>query len=201
MSYIDEGYIKFTCDWQKDNITVKCSNPLLSTRDTMHEMGYIGFDKQHQVGYGNISERADNNQFIISGTQTGHIYPIQSSDFTLITKFNIDANEVYCSGPVKSSSETMTHAALYEALPLVNCIIHIHSKPIWEKLLNTKMVTSGEVPYGTPEMAYEIKRLMRVQAVLDSKILGMAGHEDGVIAFGKTFEEAVEAILGIRDKL
>ena len=193
MNYIDEGYIKFSCNWKKTKDSVACSNQLLQARDKMHALQLIGFDEAHQVGYGNISERSDRNQFIISGTQTGHLYPIAKSNFTLSTAFNIDANEVYCEGPAQASSETMTHAALYEALPHVNCIIHIHNKPIWEQLLNTPLA-SENTPYGTPEMAYEIMRLVKTTEVLKEKIIAMTGHEDGVIAFGETFEEAMKSI-------
>lgn len=194
MNYIDEGYIKFICRWTKTEKAVPVSTPLLSARDRMHELAFIGFDAKHQVGYGNISERTKGNCFIISGTQTGHIFPIQPTDFTQIVDFNIGNNEVNCQGPAQASSETMTHAALYEALPNINCIIHIHNKLIWEKLLNTELVTKDDVPYGTPEMAYEIKRLVKLENVTNANILAMAGHEDGVIAFGKTFENAMNAI-------
>lgn len=198
MNYIDEGYIKFTCHWEESKNDVACSKQLLQVRDKMHELKLIGFDEFHQVGYGNISERAQGNQFIISGTQTGHIYPISASNFTFITDFDIDANEVHCEGPAQASSETMTHAALYKALPVTNTIIHIHNKAIWEKLLNTPLA-SENVPYGTPEMAYEIMRLVNTKEVLEAKIIAMTGHEDGVIAFGKTFEEAMKPILLLID--
>jgi L-ribulose-5-phosphate 4-epimerase len=199
MNYIDEGYIKFSCEWKKTNSAVACSQQLLAARDKMHDLKFIGFDEHHQVGYGNISERAQGNQFIISGTQTGHIYPINPLDFTLITAFDIDANKVHCEGPAQASSETMTHAALYKALPETNTIIHIHSKVIWRKLLETDLKTAEEVPYGTPEMAYEIKRLLAQENVIEQRILAMAGHEDGVITFGKTFEEAMKPILLLID--
>jgi hypothetical protein len=197
MNYIDEGYIKFSCKWQKTDQAVGFSSQLLAARDKMHELKFIGFDEHHQVGYGNISERTQGNKFIISGTQTGHIYPIKPTDFTLITSFNIDENQVICEGPAQASSETMTHAALYEALPEVSAIIHIHNKAIWQKLLKTDLKTAEEVPYGTPEMAYEIKRLVVQENVLSQRILAMAGHEDGVIAFGSTFEEAIKPILAL----
>lgn len=195
MNYFDEGYIKFSCQWKKTDVAVTCSPKLLEARDKMHELKLIGFDEFHQVGYGNISERTEGNEFFISGTQTGHIYPITPSDFTRITAFDIDANEVHCEGPAQASSETMTHAALYKALPEINTIIHIHNKVIWQKLLETDLKTAKEVPYGTPEMAYEIMRLVNTHEVLEAKIIAMSGHEDGVIAFGTTFDEAMEPIL------
>jgi L-ribulose-5-phosphate 4-epimerase len=194
MSYIDEGYIKFDCTWEQTTITVSCSKQLLATRDYMHQLGLIGFDKTHQVGYGNISERIDSDQFIISGTQTGHILPILAEHFTQITGFNIPQNQVNCQGPAKASSETMTHASLYDTLPEVHCIIHVHSKHIWEQLLITEMCTGEKVPYGTPEMAYEIKRLVKLPSVQKAKIMAMAGHEDGVISFGATFDEAINTL-------
>ena len=43
---------------------------------------------------------------------------------------------------------------------------------------------------GTPAMAEEIRRLWRESAAPDLRILAMGGHEDGVISFGHSTEEA-----------
>ena len=43
-------------------------------------------------------------------------------------------------------------------------------------------------------MAYEIARLFKVSDVRRRKIFVMAGHEGGIVAFGKNLEEAFEIV-------
>jgi hypothetical protein len=44
-------------------------------------------------------------------------------------------------------------------------------------------------------MAYEMTRLFKITDVQSRKILVMAGHEGGIVAFGKDFEEAFGVLL------
>ena len=60
--------------------------------------------------------------------------------------------------------------------------------------------TKKEVPYGTPEMANEIFRLFKETAVQQEKIIVMAGHDEGIISFGKDLEEAGEILLNFLTK-
>jgi ribulose-5-phosphate 4-epimerase/fuculose-1-phosphate aldolase len=158
----------------------------------MYDAGLIGFDKKLNVGYGNISIRHPENpaQFIISGTQTGHFADLTSEDYTLVTAYDIPANHLHCKGPIKASSESLTHAAVYELNPAFQAVIHIHSLPMWEKLLHQAPTTSVDVPYGTPEMAFEVARLYRETTLPEEKLFAMAGHQDGLVAFGESLEEA-----------
>jgi hypothetical protein len=55
--------------------------------------------------------------------------------------------------------------------------------------------TNPNVPYGTPEMARETHRLFRSTALPDLQILAMGGHEDGIVVFGRTAEEAGQILL------
>ena len=194
-SYIDEGYIKFNC--RKLAETIPNHNKLdelIKWRRAVYLKNWIGYDEKHQVGFGNISI-SDEQGFIISGTQTGHLENLQPEHFTSIVSYNILENSVECIGPLNASSETMTHAVIYENdRSQINAVIHIHNKSIWEKLM-WKIPTTGEdVPYGTPEMAQEIHRLFREERLGEKKILAMAGHEDGIIAFGKSLEEAASIL-------
>ena len=49
--------------------------------------------------------------------------------------------------------------------------------------------------YGTPQMALEIKRLAEECFLRDHGILVMAGHDDGIITFGKNLAEAYAILL------
>jgi L-ribulose-5-phosphate 4-epimerase len=61
---------------------------------------------------------------------------------------------------------------------------------LWRTLLNRIPTTSNSVAYGTPEMAYEIMRLFRASDAQSREILVMAGHEGGIVTFGKNLEDA-----------
>ena len=50
-------------------------------------------------------------------------------------------------------------------------------------------------------MANEIKRLIKDEKLGEHKILAMAGHKDGVISFGKDFDEAFEVLMSYFNKL
>lgn len=191
---LDEGYIKFNCDWTFKPLQINIPEDLLIYRDKLHELKLIGLFKDLNIGYGNISIKTDNG-IIVSGTQTGHIFPITKDAFTLVTNYEIVNNNVVCEGPVKASSETLTHAAIYEVDNSIKAVIHIHNKKMWEKLIHKVPTSSENIAYGTPEMAEEIKRLFKENDFTkSSKIIVMAGHEDGVISFGSSVKEAYKVL-------
>lgn len=187
---IDEGYIKFKCHWERTTASQEDLCELMHWRNKLLQMGLIGYYPDINVGFGNISQKMEGKQFIISGTQTGNIEHIQPEHFATVTDYDIAANEVWCKGPIKASSESMTHAMIYENDSFVEAVIHIHSKALWKQLINKVSTTKKEVPYGTPEMASEITRLFNETEVKTQKIIVMAGHEEGILSFGNSLEEA-----------
>lgn len=189
--FLDEGYIKFECNWINKPLPISVPDSLLFWRDKMHQLGLIGYYPQHKVGYGNISIRTKQG-ILISGTQTGNTYPIKATDFTLVTAYDIKNNNVTCEGTIQASSETLTHAAIYEGDKSVNAVIHIHHLKLWTKLLHRVSTTNKNILYGTPEMANEISRLALLK---NNKIIVMEGHEEGIIAYGKDLNEAGNVIL------
>jgi L-ribulose-5-phosphate 4-epimerase len=193
---MDEGVIKFNCNWQKSSLPagIDCTK-LLQTRNELFQLGLIGFDETEKVGYGNISTRVDGNQFIISGTQTGHIPVLSKDQLSFVSETIIATNTVYCSGPAKASSESMTHAAIYQLIPAANAVIHIHHNGMWEKLKHQLPTTKNGIGYGTQAMANEIERLLKENDLLAHRLLVMAGHQDGIISFGETMEAAAQALL------
>jgi len=76
--------------------------------------------------------------------------------------------------------------------------VHIHNLQLWEKYLDVLPTTSKEVEYGTPEMAFEIGKIMSLPETLDKKVFVMGGHKEGLISFGKTVEEAALIILSLK---
>jgi ribulose-5-phosphate 4-epimerase/fuculose-1-phosphate aldolase len=191
---IDEGVIKFDCDWTNQPIRIDVPNELKKWRDDMYQLKLIGVYEDVNIGYGNISVKVDQG-ILISGTQTGNIERIKNEDFALVTSYNMGENSVSCRGLLKASAECLTHAGVYECDKSIHAIIHIHNKEMWLKLMGKVPTSDKSVPYGTSKMASEIKRLFKETSLADDKILVMAGHDEGIIAFGKDLEEAGAIIL------
>ena len=97
------------------------------------------------------------------------------------------------------SSESLTHAAIYESDPTISAVIHCHDSVLWATLLDRAPTTSKSVAYGTPEMAYEIMRLFKVSDVRSREIFVMAGHEAGIVTFGKNLEDAFDVVMRERE--
>ncbi|HXB41475.1 MAG TPA: class II aldolase/adducin family protein [Bacteroidia bacterium] len=193
---IDEGYIKFICNWQQTKIpALENMNDLLEARNLLFQKKLIGYDTFHKVGYGNISKRTFEDQFLISGTQTGHIENLDINGYSYAESFDIEKNTVNCIGPVKASSESMTHAAIYLLDKKINAVVHVHHKSLWESLLKKLPAAKKEISYGTPAMANEVSRLAKEENLLENKIFAMAGHDDGVISFGSNMQEAMNITL------
>jgi Class II Aldolase and Adducin N-terminal domain len=193
----DEGVVKYTSRWTKGPAPDAAQAALLETwRRPLFDAGLIGWDGAHDVGYGNISVRARQCRgFLISGTQTGALATTGPEHYVLVTDYDIEANSVVCTGPVQASSESLTHAAIYELDPAIAGVVHVHSRRLWRSWLGRLPTTAPDVAYGTPEMAREIARLYRESRMAAAGVAVMAGHEDGLISFGGTLEEAATRML------
>lgn len=191
---IDEGYIKFNLNWSEQPLSISVPSELMAWRDRLYELKQIGYDAGLRVGYGNISVKTAAG-ILISGTQTGKIYPIREEHFTLVTEYDLRRNKVVCAGPIKASSESMTHGAVYDADPEIKAIVHVHNWDLWRTLKGKVPTTAEDVPYGTPAMAEEIIRLFEETRVKEEKIIVMAGHKEGIITFGKNLTEAGNVLL------
>jgi len=192
----DEGYVKFEADWTEGpSPSWYKIGALAEWRQRLYEAGLIGAHPDG-IGFGNISVR-DNppSQFLITGTMTGSTRVLGPEHFTRIESYDFDRNRVSCRGPITASSETMTHAAFYHASRGINAVIHIHNADMWNTYKNVMPTTNPEVPYGTPEMAYEVIRLLRMKDRPNKQLLIMGGHQDGVLAYGNTLGQAASTLL------
>ena len=188
---MDEGVVKYRCDWQEaDPVAAATIADLMDWRDRLHSWGLISV-YENGIGFGNVSVRVGNScQFVISGTQTAHLPTLGPESYCTVTEFNLEQNFLGCQGPVPASSESLTHAAIYLHRDDVGAIVHVHNPKLWQQLLFKIPTTRKEIPYGTPQMALEMFRLFEEENLADRKILAMAGHEDGIICFGSTLDEA-----------
>lgn len=194
-----EGYIKFNCLWEKtDPVPEEIISDINYWRDVMYRKKLIGMYPDG-IGFGNISIRLSGKTFLISGTATGGIEKLNAGHYVKVEDYDLKKNELTCRGPVKASSESLSHAVIYECSPETMAVIHIHNFELWEKLLHHFPTTAKEIPYGTPEMAMEIKRLFSETKVTEEKIIVMEGHPEGIITFGKTPEEAGSVLLSLME--
>ena len=193
---MDEGYIKFNCNWIPSNDIPSDKVAALNVwRNIMYKKGLIGVYPDG-VGFGNISMRCNEKIFLISGTATGALATLNESHYSMVTDYDLSRNSVTCVGPLKASSESLTHALIYECSAATNAVIHIHNLDLWNRLMHLVPTSSENISYGTPEMANEIKRLFDETTLSTEKILVMGGHWEGIISFGKDLEEAGNILLG-----
>jgi ribulose-5-phosphate 4-epimerase/fuculose-1-phosphate aldolase len=191
---VDEGVIKYHCQWQLGLAPeVSQIEELIHWRDALWQAGQIG-TYPDGIGYGNISLRLSLDSFAVSGTQTGHLARTRPGHYTRVDGWDVDRNTLHCTGPVKASSESLTHAALYDYAEEIQAIIHVHNSTLWQRYQYQLPTTTAGVPYGTPAMAYEMWRLMDEADLLRQRILVMAGHQDGILVFGPTLQSAAQVL-------
>ena len=193
----DEGYIKFNIDWNPAVTPALAEiEELRRWRRPLYEAGLIGEYAELSIGFGNMSARCPaGGLFVISGTQTGHLADLEQRHFSVVTECDPDANRVVCSGDVKASSESMTHAALYALDPSIAAVVHVHDRELWDAGKNRLPTTSGTVAYGTPDMAREFGRLYRETSFSRDGIAVMGGHEEGLVSIGASVEQAARRML------
>lgn len=191
----DEGYIKFQVHWKEERLSEeKDFHALLEWRARMHSCGLIGVYPDG-IGFGNISTRMQGDRFVISGSATGALPELGCEHLSLVERVDVAHNEVFCRGPIVASSESMTHAMVYRALPWVSAVIHVHHRQMWDYWMHRLPTTPSEVSYGSPEMARSVLDLLKHMPRRRPGLLVMGGHEEGLIAYGGSHEEAGRCVL------
>jgi L-ribulose-5-phosphate 4-epimerase len=193
----DEGYIKFQVNWKKGlPLASEEIETLNYWRQQLFESKLIGAYPDG-IGYGNISCRyKDTNAFIISGSATGNFPVLSLQHYSLVTKVDAANNQLWCTGPIVASSESMSHSAIYSRCPDVMGVVHIHHLEMWEQLLHQVPTTDASAEYGSPEMVISINQLLNTSLQCDQPgIFVMEGHKEGVFAFGHSLEAASTLLL------
>jgi len=199
---MSEGCIKFNCIWKEEEILIPDSiyGKLESARSRLHALGLIGI-YPHGIGYGNISVRGKvDKSFIISGSATGGLAILMPSDYSLVTDYKIRNNTLFCSGLIQASSESLTHAAVYDSVPSAGAVVHIHNQSLWEQLLDKFPTTNASIEYGTPEMAEAVGQLAMAIKDRQEKLIVMAGHQEGILLFGDNITQVTQQIIELYDR-
>ncbi len=195
-----DGVIKFRCHWTQGPLPseiLPLVHELNRWRQQLFDAKYINAYPDG-IGYGNISLRLkDTDNFLITGSGTGGISHLTPEHFTVVTASDIASNSVTCIGPIQASSESMTHAILFQASPSINAVVHTHNLALWKKYLHKAPTTNVNALYGTPEMARETQNLFKGNQNLTSKFFIMGGHEEGIVTFGLTLESAINLLFSL----
>lgn len=199
MSNSSEGYVKYSAEHtMAPPIDVPQWTKLNDARSRLHQLGLVGA-LPNGVGFGNVSIRLQGNEFLITGTATG-AQPILGPDkYCLIKSFDFKKNRVVSAGPAQPSAESMTHGAVYQACPAVNCVMHIHSRIIFDGMVRDRYpATPEDITYGTPEIAFAIEKCVHELNKDEGRIV-MLGHDEGVIAYGPSVEKTFTLIRELYD--
>ena len=203
-----EGIIKFDLvHTPGDPLPSEAIVDLNRWRTLLLALGLIGQDPHRYggYGYGNVSPRlppfpapVHRRQFAITGTQTGGIHELGPQHYAIVTECEPERNRIVATGPVKPSSESLTHGVVYDLDARARSVIHVHSPEIWRASARLKLPTTDrDIPYGCPEMASEVERLFAETDLPKRRVFSMGGHEDGIVAFGRTADSAGAALLGV----
>ncbi len=191
-----EGLIKFQLNHvmrSLDEINIQLES-LFKIRKKLFSKKMIGVDN-FGVGYGNISIRIDfSDHFLITGTQTSSMPIITKDEMVLVRGYDPKKFTIDSCGQIKPSSESSTHATLYQMDKKIISIIHIHNFSLWKNMIEQNFHVSGDLEYGTKELSNNIREIFSIINNSPQKIFPMKGHEGGVISYGQSIEEAYEYI-------
>jgi L-ribulose-5-phosphate 4-epimerase len=187
----ETGSVKFKCE----RVPVEISRfagfaELNRYRRKLLALGMIGVDASG-IGFGNLSVRdGATSRFYITGSATAGIPELTPADCAKVVAYDFERNWLQCEGSTVASSESLTHAAVYDSDPTARAVIHCHDIKLWGALLDNALTTPKRVEYGTPEMAYAVRRLFEATNVEKRKIFVMAAHDGGLVTFGRDLQEA-----------
>lgn len=199
-----EGVIRFSAEHRAAALPADRVRPIVcalsSWREILAQTGLVGQDPARYggAGYGNVSGRLPpfpgdrgRRAFLITGSQTGGKQHLSITDYCLVEEYDDRRNWVRSTGPLLPSSESLTHGALYDLSPRIRFVLHGHCPVIWRNAAALSLpTTDAAVEYGTPEMARQMRHLYQTTSLSERRVLAMGGHEDGVVAFGVSLEEA-----------
>ncbi len=195
---MEEGYIKFDADWLESVLPENSAmHEINQYRQLLLKKNLIGVYPDG-IGFGNISVRINSKEFMITGSSTGHLPILSAQHFAMVHAWNFSTNRLRCTGGTVASSESLTHAAVYESAMDVKAVIHVHHLGLWSRLKGVVPTTSEAIPYGTPGMAAEVGRLFLDSNLSADRMIVMGGHKEGILCFGSNLSDATAVLLAHR---
>jgi len=188
-----DGVIKYSIEHQTARTALFSGyEQLEALRTRLFTLGLIG--EKNGIGYGNLSMRDNSSEsFFITATQTGRMPILSREYYTYISAYDFSTFKVISQGTHKPSSEALSHAMIYAIDKRISTVIHVHSLALWKFMINNKhLATTAE--YGTAQMVEEIAGLYTNLDPMMHNAFVMKGHEEGIITFGRSVEEAELAL-------
>ena len=194
-------YIRFSCERVAAGISFFGGLAELNAyRRKLLDLHLIGVDS-NGIAFGNLSVRdGATKNFYITGSATGGIHELTLANCAKVVAYDFERNQVRYEGSAMPSSESLTHAAIYESDATAGAIVHCHCSRLWAAVLNELPTTSKAAEYGTPGMAHDIMQLFTRTNAQTRKIVVMAGHEGGILTFGKDLEDAFAVLIRERQQ-
>ena len=199
-----EGTIRFAYSLEApagavaDAATLSC---LRGWREVLKRLGLLGQDPARYggLGFGNLSarDRTRPDEMIITASQTSGAEALEDDDLVRIVRSNPARFWVDAVGRQPPSSETLTHAMIYQADAAVHWVFHAHSPDIWRRAAALGLpATPAQVAYGSAEMVQAVAELIARQEPGPLAFVTL-GHEDGVFACGASADDAGSALVGL----
>jgi hypothetical protein len=199
----DEGAIRFAYGLEApegDVAEPAVLQALAGWRAVLKRLALVGQDPARYggQGFGNLScrERPGVGAFVITASQTAGAEGLNDSDLVRVLYASPERFWVDAVGRQPPSSETLTHAAIYQADATVGCVLHAHSPDIWRRAAALALpATPEDVPYGSPEMAKAVALLLEQPS--RPVVFVTLGHEDGVFACAANATAAANALVHV----
>jgi hypothetical protein len=120
-------YVKFTYQRARPDIApFEEIAELNACRQKLLEQRLIGVDS-NGVGVGNLSVRDGvSGNVYITGSATGGLPELTPTDCVRVVAYDFARNWLRYEGAAIPSSESLTHAAIYESDPTIFAVIHCH---------------------------------------------------------------------------
>lgn len=193
-------YVKFSCQRVPGDISSFAALAEVNAyRAKLLELDVLGVDS-NGIGFGNLSVRdGRTGNFYVTASRTGGKLELTLPDCAKVVACDFRTNAIRFQGSSIPSSESLTHAAIYASDPRAGAVIHCHDCNLWTALLNRAPTTSEAAEYGTPKLAYEIIALLKDSDAQNRKIVVLAGHQSGIVTFGKDLDEAFAVLIRERN--
>ena len=186
MSGFEQELIRF-------KLTLKRASPPTATdvhslekwRALFYKLQLVGEYPNEKIGFGNLSCRLpDKKTFLITGAQTGHLPHLKPHHYCRVTHCDLKRSHVQAEGLIATSIESLAHYELYNSDPNIQYIFQIHHHLLWDYLQKN----GQELPQGF------IKEK-------ENGIFVIKGHQDEIIAFSSSADEAGKLVLDLYRKI
>jgi ribulose-5-phosphate 4-epimerase/fuculose-1-phosphate aldolase len=190
-----EGVVKYRVVHQADAGWVRVNlQDVEAWRQRLQQQGWLG-QSADGWSYGNVSQRHPQRGFVITATQVAHRATLTPADYVHVTDYDPTTHTLTVVGSTCASSEAPTHWAVYQLDPRIQVVFHIHCPTLWAQLQQQPEITCTppDIPYGTQAMVAAIQHLYPADP-LSRNCFVMAGHQDGIVSFGRTAAEAGQVL-------